>query len=913
MTSLMFIVGSVSAADLYVATTGDDAKNCLTPETACLTIQEAIDKAGDTDTVNVASGTYVENVLINKDGLHLVGDGSGSTIISPVSGKSIEIRAIDVCNIDGVHIEGFTLKGVAGAITLHTVSGGCSDITYTTNLVITDVVINGVSGSDHGIGLNSVDGVTLTNVQVNNVEGENIKALELTGVRNLILTDSLFENNGVAVRVQGGFDDTIGYGPNGPITITNSRFNNNGFAVEMTNSNIVVNAKKNWWGHITGPYHTTTNPNGEGDAVSDYVDYTPWAWNEDMEVDEIKPSITNVYIKPTYPNCESRPVILYATITDEGSELDYATIRWKTPDGEDVEDTTFKTPIGGQQMYGEISYPVTQDDDGTIIKYSIKAVDNVGNKAWTPFDTFTYDCENPDTDADGPYSADEGSNVPLIGSGSDTVTPTGELVYDWDLNNDGTYETSGQNVNFPCVDDLVDYPISLRVTDNAGHFDTDDTTVTCNNVNPVADADGPYSGDEGSNVALSGSVIDVGTLDTHTYAWDLDDDGVYETPGQDVNFACINDSTNQISLEVTDDDGGKGYDPTTVTCNNIAPVVDAGIDQTVNEGDLVTINPSFTDVGVLDTHTATIDWGDGSPLININPAISPLSDSHTYCADGVYSVIVEVADDDFRIGSNDLTITVNNVAPTFDNLPDSSSGVIGDPFTFDVDASDVGCDTLTYSLVGEPFGMTIDSVTGEISWIPTLGQEGDHIVTVRVNDGLVDVDADLSVHVYDYKINLVTGWNLISIPVVPEESVVIEDVLGDADVLAVYAYDPLNPNADNGWLAFSNEKGSLTSMTAGWGYWVLANSSTVIKGNGELISEGPSAPPSRNLVGGWNLIGHYGIEEKGAINALYSLVNKENGNPTWNAIWPTTSPEMMPEKGYWLAIDGSLTIYTPKI
>jgi len=48
---------------------------------------------------------------------------------------------------------------------------------------------------------------------------------------------------------------------------------------------VVVDATNNWWGAPTGPYHPTswtydsqviTNPDGEGDEVSDYVLYEPW-------------------------------------------------------------------------------------------------------------------------------------------------------------------------------------------------------------------------------------------------------------------------------------------------------------------------------------------------------------------------------------------------------------------------------------------------------------------------------------------------------------------------------------------------------------------------------------------------------------------------------------------------------------
>jgi len=46
--------------------------------------------------------------------------------------------------------------------------------------------------------------------------------------------------------------------------------------VNEGNANVVVNAEYNWWGHCTGPYNDPDNLDGQGDAVSDNVDFDPW-------------------------------------------------------------------------------------------------------------------------------------------------------------------------------------------------------------------------------------------------------------------------------------------------------------------------------------------------------------------------------------------------------------------------------------------------------------------------------------------------------------------------------------------------------------------------------------------------------------------------------------------------------------
>jgi len=62
-----------AAGPWYVDPAGNDSNDCLSPATACLTISAAITKASAGDTVNVAAGTYAEQVIIGK-GLTIVGD-----------------------------------------------------------------------------------------------------------------------------------------------------------------------------------------------------------------------------------------------------------------------------------------------------------------------------------------------------------------------------------------------------------------------------------------------------------------------------------------------------------------------------------------------------------------------------------------------------------------------------------------------------------------------------------------------------------------------------------------------------------------------------------------------------------------------------------------------------------------------
>ena len=83
----------------------------------------------------------------------------------------------------------------------------------------------------------------------------------------------------------------------------------------------------------------------------------------------------------------------------------------------------------------------------------------------------------PTVDAGGPYSVNEGGSVTLAATGSD---PNGDsLTYAWDLDNNGSFETSGQTVAFSAVtlDGPSSYTVKVKATDPLGLFAVDTATV----------------------------------------------------------------------------------------------------------------------------------------------------------------------------------------------------------------------------------------------------------------------------------------------------------------------------------------------------------------------------------------------------------------------------------------------------
>jgi PKD domain len=141
-------------------------------------------------------------------------------------------------------------------------------------------------------------------------------------------------------------------------------------------------------------------------------------------------------------------------------------------------------------------------------------------------------CNDPPTaEAGSGYVANEGTGITVDGTASTDPNPTDTLTYDWDLDNNGTFETPGAKPTFIAGDDGV-FTIRLRVTDAAGATDVDTATVTVHNVAPTAAIDlsgailvngvPTILGLAGQPVAFTGLSTDPGSDDL-TLTWDFGD------------------------------------------------------------------------------------------------------------------------------------------------------------------------------------------------------------------------------------------------------------------------------------------------------------------------------------------------------------------------------------------------------
>jgi PKD repeat protein len=351
---------------------------------------------------------------------------------------------------------------------------------------------------------------------------------------------------------------------------------------------------------------------------------------------------------------------------------------------------------------------------------------------------------NPIADAGLNRTSDEGVQLNLTGAASDPGAAD-MLTFAWDFDFDGfnfNEDATGVSVNRTYPDGPAGYVVALRVRDDDYPYPPggggeigeaiDTLQVTVNNVPPIAEANGPYTGHTGQSITLSGTGWDV-PADVLSYAWDLDSNGTFDLAGQTVITAWNMAGVYTVTLRVTDDDGGAGSDSAQVTVSNTPPTADAGGPYIGDEGSpIVLIGTGFDADGDPLTYIWDLDYDSifetpGQVVTN------------TWPDDGVYTITLRVDDGWGGVATDDATVIVNNVPPTAD-AGGPYTTTVGITVTLVGTGTDVLSDALTYTwdLNDDSF---FDDGTGQVVtyvWTTT----GIYTVTLQVDDGDGGVTTD---------------------------------------------------------------------------------------------------------------------------------------------------------------------------
>ncbi|MDD3007131.1 MAG: HYR domain-containing protein, partial [Candidatus Pacebacteria bacterium] len=148
-------------------------------------------------------------------------------------------------------------------------------------------------------------------------------------------------------------------------------------------------------------------------------------------------------------------------------------------------------------------------------------------------------------------------------------------------------------------------------------------------------------------------------------------------------------------------------------------------------------------------------------------------------------------------------------------------------------------------------------------------------------------------------INLQVGWNLVSLPIIPEDSS-IEAVLGEttlSHIEIIQYYDTENEQ----WLTYKPgvTGGGLTTMEAGKGYWVDMNANDTLTINGYELPSGGSLLPTYEVFGEkWNLIGFKSVREMTAKEYISQMGSDDILYVYKNGKYESLDGDDMMEVGY---------------
>ncbi|UCG68414.1 MAG: right-handed parallel beta-helix repeat-containing protein [Thermoplasmata archaeon] len=600
-------------------------------------------------------------------------------------------------------------------------------------------------------------GVFLSMSSNNIIENCNISSSYFYGVQaeanshNNLIVNSSFSNSRL---------NNIYLDDNSSITAINTTFNESKIYFDDTKSTLTVK----WFMHVyvrstddlpisnvTVFVSNITNDQVEGSPFTTGVDgYVGWI----IVTERVQNSTTNVSHTPNNVSVTLNGINGYAE-PDPVMNLSKVIII--------ILDTEKPVPDAGMDT--------SVDEDEQYIFDGSGSIDNVGilNLTWnfgegvlgygmSPAYTFTssgvYVVVLNVTDTSGNWNTDTVNvfvnNVhPTANAGSDVVGIEGEqinfdggnsvdsdsdidlLIYTWDFG-DGA-GGSGKVINHTYEDNGI-YTVTLRVTDDDGATSLDSIIATVNNAEPIIEPVPPQFLQEDQAYSLLVIASDVNE-DTITFS---DNTTLFEINSVTglISFTPTNSDVGMHLVNITalDDDGAESYMEILVNIlnTNDAPIIISSPIPTATENSTYFYNISAMDDD-MDTFTYTLELNPAGMSIDANGKILWIPTNQQ--TSQTFLVTVNVSDGtDSDIQTFSIVVKNINDIPTIISTPilNATEDI---QYNYNVEGIDVDFgDWLTYDLTTAPLGMSIDSSSGLINWVPTNEQVGDHDVIVNLTD-----------------------------------------------------------------------------------------------------------------------------------------------------------------------------------
>lgn len=319
------------------------------------------------------------------------------------------------------------------------------------------------------------------------------------------------------------------------------------------------------------------------------------------------------------------------------------------------------------------------------------------------------------------------------------------------------------------------------------------------NQSPVANAGGPYSGNEGATITFDGSKSSDADGTITKYEWDFQNDGVYDqtTTLPTTTYKYLDNFTGQVKLRVTDSESATATDLKSVTIANVAPTAKAGGPYSGKINIPIQLTGSATDPG---NDVLTFQWDLDNDGIYETNGQSP---QVTFNTGGSHTVKLKVTDDDGGVGTDQAQVAIENKPPDVTAIPPQTINEGGsfnpinlDSYVTDPDNSDA---EITWKATGM-VNLNV-SITNRVATITTKDPEwnGTETITFTATDpgGLSD--------------NATTSFTVLGVNDPPVVSQIPNQTIDEGGSfnpinLDDYVNDPDNKDSDINWTATGQNK-----------------------------------------------------------------------------------------------------------
>jgi len=373
-------------------------------------------------------------------------------------------------------------------------------------------------------------------------------------------------------------------------------------------------------------------------------------------------------------------------------------------------------------------------------------------------------------------------------------------------------------------------------------------------------------------------------------------------------------------------------DPTDVTFTVTVADSGAGMSETVTP-----VTANLTAIGGVVDQQMYDDETNGDDTADDGIYTYLLSGLNVAAEDeGTYYLVITATDNVSNVNATanvTLRVIADNTAPVSDASVEYPAGfdaakvgqdviitaVVTDDLTdvasVTIDAADIGLtasENLTLTETANTYSVTL--TVGEVD-------PDTYTLTITAEDGAgnpatenvtVEVVAELTA----YNLDLEEGWNLISLPLIPDDediATILADITDNVSQVRTFLYES-GGLVEYVWME-GGLVGALDEMVDGQGYWIeMTLAKTLVINGSEQPSPG-GAMPAYDVYEGWNLIGFKSVGTDTATDYLGSVVDTMQRLYGYNAVGDyyitlqDDDGDLEPGQGYWLAVSADGTIY----